>query len=371
MRILYLSSATDTLGNHNHKFLKALVDNGYDTHLVSYHPLPIAKNIQEIKGLKIYHFPPKIIKKPFYFNRIFHFKRLLRSIKPDIIHSGNLFNESFLAALSQFHPVLVMPFGSDILIYPQKYKIFKSINKFIFLKVDWVTCDAEFVKKRIIADYKFDRDKITVFPWGIELDLFNSNIISNDIRKKLGWEDNIVLIMNRHFEPVYDHDTLINSFRLSIKNNHNLRLLLVGDGSGRNRIEKLIIEYELKNYINMTGKVSRKKMVELLNASDIYISTSKSDGTSVSLLEAMACKKPVIVSNIPVNREWIKNNENGFLVNVGDERMFSDSIIKLSKNMMLQKSMGEKNRRIALEKADWKVNFKKLQGIYNILKNLN
>ena len=95
MKILYLSSATDTLGNHNHKFLKALVDVGYDVHLVSYHPLPIATNIRNIVGLKIYHFPPMLIIKPFYFNRLFHFRKLLSIIKPDLIHSCNLFNESF------------------------------------------------------------------------------------------------------------------------------------------------------------------------------------------------------------------------------------------------------------------------------------
>jgi len=84
-------------------------------------------------------------------------------------------------------------------------------------------------------------------------------------------------------------------------------------------------------------------------------------------MEAMACNKPVIVSDIPCNREWIINNDNGFLANVGDERMFSDYIIRLSKDILLQKSMGEKNGRIALERADWKINFQKLQNIYNIL----
>jgi len=367
MKILYLSSATDTLGNHNHKFIKALVESGYDVHLVSYHPLPIAKNIQEIKGVKIYHYPPKLIKKPLYFNRIFHFRKIIKKIRPDIIHSGNLFNVSFLAALSGFHPLLVMPFGSDVLILPQKYRIIKLINKFVFSRADWVTCDAEFVKNHIINDYKFDSNKITVFPWGIELDLFHPKNIYHSIREKLKWENNIILIMNRHFESVYDHETLIKAFYISKDKNPKLRLLLVGDGALKEKTKNLILKYGLEKYVYMSGRVSREKMVELLNESDIYISTSISDGTSISLLEAMACNKPVIVSDIPCNREWIINNDNGFLANVGDERMFSDSIIRLSKDILLQKSMGEKNGRIALERADWKINFQKLQNIYNIL----
>ena len=100
---------------------------------------------------------------------------------------------------------------------------------------------------------------------------------------------------------------------------------------------------------------------------DIYISTSISDGTSVSLLEALACKKPVIVSDIPCNREWVTNGVNGFMANVGDYKMFSNYIVKLSKDIALQNSMGEKNYSIALDRADWNKNFNKLEQIYSNL----
>ena len=367
MKILYLSSANESLGNHHHKFLQALVNAKYDVHLVSYHPLPVAQNIIDIDGLNIYHYPPKFIKEALFFNRVLHFKKVLRKIKPDILHSGNVLNISFLAALSGFHPLLVMPNGSDVLIYPKKYKSVRLINNYVFSKTDWVTCDAEYVKKRIVIDYKYNSNKITVFPWGIELDIFKESHIENSLRKKLGWEDKIVLISNRHFEPVYDHKTLVEAFKLALVKNSDLRLLLVGDGKVREDIRELINEYGLGKYIYLTGRISREEMAHRLNEADVYITTSISDGTSVSLLEAFACKKPVIVSDIPCNREWIKDGENGFLAKVGDIQMFSKHIVNLGSDKTLQSKMGKFNGDLAKEKADWVKNYQKLEIIYNSL----
>lgn len=367
-RILYLSSANDQLGNHHHKFLKALVEAKYDTHLVSYHPLPIAENILKIDGLKVYHYPPKYIKKALFFNRLFHFRSLLKKINPDILHSGNVTNISFLAALSGFHPLLVMPNGSDVLIFPDKYKIVNAINKFVFSRADHVTCDAEYVKSKIIHDYNYKENQITTFPWGIELDTFKViNIEKNSIRKKLGWENKIVLISNRHFENVYDHKTLINAFRLAFLKNDNLRLLLVGDGKLLDSIKELVDKFNLNDFVHFTGRINRKEMVMLLNESDIFITTSLSDGTSVSLLEAFACKMPVIVSEIPCNKEWIDNGNNGFFAQPGDFKTFSDYILELSLNNKLRKSMAEINYTLAIEKADWVKNFNKLKVIYSDL----
>ena len=368
MRILYLATAKE--GNfHNHKFLISMVKSGYDVNLVSYHPQPVARNIQEIKGIKIYHYPPKLLKKSLFFNKVFHFKKVIKMIKPDILHSVNVTNVSFLAALTGFHPHLVMPMGSEILIYPAKNKLVKIINNFVFSKADWVTCDAEYVKSKIIIDYKYDKNKITVFPWGIELDMFQTSNSKNILREKLGWADKTIIVMNRHFEMVYDHVTMIKAFRLSIRENNGLRLLLIGGGYLKEKISELISEFKLDEYVFMTGRVSRDEMVLLLNESDIYLSTSISDGTSVSLLEAFACNKPVIVSDIPCNREWVKNGKNGYLANIRDEFDFSDAIIKLSKDLNLQKSMGKQNGIIARDKADWSKNFKKLELIYNTIFN--
>ena len=111
-------------------------------------------------------------------------------------------------------------------------------------------------------------------------------------------------------------------------------------------------------------------MAEYYNASDIYVSTSLSDGTSVAMLEAMACGLPVVVSDVPSNYEWIDNGINGYIITRKDSSVLAERIIKLLNNENLQQEMGQRNLQIAKERADWEKNFDILEGIYqNLVSN--
>ena len=113
-------------------------------------------------------------------------------------------------------------------------------------------------------------------------------------------------------------------------------------------------------------------MPKYLAISDIYISASFSDGTSVSLIEAMSMSKPVIVSDIASNKEWISDNHNGYLCSPGNSYDISLKIAKLLKNKEKQKKFGENNLRIARKTADWKVNTDKLHKLYTkMIKNVS
>ena len=89
------------------------------------------------------------------------------------------------------------------------------------------------------------------------------------------------------------------------------------------------------------GRVPHDRMPELLTQTDIYVSTSLSDGTSVSLLEAMASGVFPIVTDIPSNREWINDGENGFLVPAGKEINLADRIIGTIRNEGLMEKASE------------------------------
>jgi glycosyltransferase involved in cell wall biosynthesis len=108
-------------------------------------------------------------------------------------------------------------------------------------------------------------------------------------------------------------------------------------------------------------------MPAYLNASDLYVSSSLSDGTSLSLLEAMACGLPVVVTDVPAILEWVVNGENGLVVPRRSIDELAEAIIYLLQREDVRKEMGEKNIAIAKERADWDKNFKKLEDIYETL----
>lgn len=368
MKILYLSPARDNLGSHDYRFLKAITDKGLEVHLVSYHWGDIDPRIRAIKNLKITHNRPRFFKKiqgVFYPHRIFHFKRLLREESPDVIHSGNVWNHSFFAALSGFHPLLVMPFGSDILIHPKKYPPLRWLTKFAVSRADMITCDADNVKSDIMITYGYPENRIIVFPWGVEHDIFNPSSGDDKLRREIGWDENVILIMNRHFEPVYGIKYFVRALKKVLHECPEVRVLMVGEGSLLESTKNTISGMGLDDKVHFTGRISQMRMANLLRISDIYVSSSVSDGTSVSLLEAMACGKPIICSDLTANLAWVKNDDNGIVFRSTDVQDLESAIIKLVKNLDQRISMGERNLKIARKKADWKKNVDLLISMYS------
>ena len=101
------------------------------------------------------------------------------------------------------------------------------------------------------------------------------------------------------------------------------------------------------------------------------MSTSKSDVSSLSLLEAMACGLPMVVSDVPAICEWVKDGENGYVVPRNKVNPISEKILKLFNDLNTARKMGEINLQIAKERADWNKNFLKLERIYNNMSNIN
>lgn len=91
------------------------------------------------------------------------------------------------------------------------------------------------------------------------------------------------------------------------------------------------------------------------------------DGTSTSLLEAMACGLPVVVTDIPSIMEWVEEGYNGYLVPRRDSVSLAAKIVQLLRDEKMQERMGRRNLRIAQVKADWDRNFEKLEEMYQLL----
>jgi glycosyltransferase involved in cell wall biosynthesis len=98
---------------------------------------------------------------------------------------------------------------------------------------------------------------------------------------------------------------------------------------------------------------------------DIYISPSHVDGSSVSLMEALACGLPCLVSDIPGNKEWINEGVNGWLFHDGDANDLAQKIWQAIKNRKFFKKMGEAAHKTTEHRANWSKNFGKLLETYD------
>ena len=361
MKILYLTSIGGIL---DYRFLKMRAGD-YDVLALHYCSSELIGEIQDIKGLKIISKKPLVRSFPLL-SEYFHFKKCVAEFKPNIIHSGYVWQVGILPALLNFHPHLSMPWGSDILTEPDRHFLIKSITRKTIRQSDHIQCDAEFVKQKMIADYKVSPEKITVFPWGIDLDIFKP-ADKTECRKQLKLDGNaFVVIFNRALENIYGIENLLEGFRDFAKNKNDVKLLLVSGGSKSDFVKEFIRSNQLEQKIEFVGRVPNDKLPVYLNASDVYLSTSLSDGTSLSLLEALACGLGIIVTDVPAIREWV-NSDNGIIARVKDSASITASLETYYNNRDLVKVHGDQNLKIAAEHCNWDTNYGYLKKIYSDL----
>ncbi|WP_144392664.1 glycosyltransferase [Pleionea sediminis] len=125
-----------------------------------------------------------------------------------------------------------------------------------------------------------------------------------------------------------------------IKSN-NVVLKFVGDGPEFESLKKLVSKLGLTEKVELLGH--RDDVQELLNAADIFLLNSETEGLSCSIIEAMASSLPCIVSDVGGNRELIKSDVNGYLYQKDDIQELSDRVVKLIKNNELRIKMGEQS----------------------------
>lgn len=361
MKVLYVSSNG---GIHDYRFLKKLVED-YEVLFLHYASGEIIDEIDKLDHLQIISKKPAFRSLPLLSEKG-HFKKVVNEFKPDIIHSGYVWQVGILAAGSGFHPHLSMPWGSDILIEPDKSYFKRRLVRRVMESCDHIQCDAEFVKQKIITDYGKHEEDITVFPWGIDLELF-SRKEKSEARRQLNLDlDKFIILFNRHFEPVYGVTYLLEAFTMFSEGKSDVEMLMLSEGSGKTEALRYITEKGLDDKIRILGRVPNRDLPLLLSASDIYVSPSLSDGTSLSLLESMACGTGLVVTDVPAIKEWV-TEENGIMAARGDSRSLAEAMEKYYSSPELVKSHGERNTFIAAERANWDKNYMKLKEIYSKL----
>lgn len=360
MRICFLSNAKSL---HTYRWIHYFADQGHEIHLLSYEEFPF-KPLNNLIVYKMTSLIPEKMGRLTFLNTFinpFHVKKLIRSINPDILHAHFMTDYGLLGYFVHFHPYIITLWGSDILIGPKK--IFNKImTKFILNSSNLVTCDSNAIKNECLK-YIEHPEKVEIIQWGVDLSMFREN--RNRRRETI----NITLLSNREFEPNYNIDSIIQSIPYIIEKYPNVRYILKNFyGKKEPELRKLASSLNVTKYIEfITKKMDDNELPEMLYRADIFISVPSSDGSSMALLEAMACGLPVIVSDIPANHEWITHGWNGFFVPVRNPEKLAGSIIQLIEKPDLMQMFGKRNAQIIRDRADRTKHMAHMENLYQQL----
>ena len=357
MRLLYFS---DNISDHNRRFLEGLsqakhevwfLDPTCDRLPANWLPdgvhwvQPKQKLQRELSPSECAEFLPE-------------FQSCLKLIQPDLVQAGPTHNCGYLTALSNFHPWLLTSWGSDILDQVDQGSEWKKATQLALSLADGFFFDCDAVRRKAKQLASVPDDRVVQFPWGIKRGSFapeGARLAEEDFVREPG---TTVFLSTRSWEPIYGIDVLLEAFRQAFHVDSSLRLLLLGGGSKAGRVKNFIDTHSLRDAIRIPGHVNRADMPKWFRAADVYVSCARSDGTSVSLLEAMATGLPVVVTDIPSNREWVVEDHNGWLAPANSAEKFADRFLRAARLETQQRRLFfERNQQIVGERADWDRNF--------------
>ena len=364
MKLIYFSLAYST---HDYRFLKAISDSGHEVYFVQ-----LEGNQRQVESRTVPENVNQIIwkggREPFKWSKLLSltldFKRLVKEIKPDLIHAGPIQTCAFIAVLSGFRPILTMSWGFDLMDDVHKGWIWEFATRYTLKRSSFFTSDANVTRDKAVA-YGMNPEKTIVFPWGVDLDRFLPK------KEEAGKKETFTLFCNRSWETRYGVDVLAHAFVKVAQQKDNVDLILLGGGSQGNAIRKILINGGVVDRVTFGGQISQNDLPNWYHQADLYISPSHVDGSSVSLMEALACGLPCLVSDISANKEWVFENENGWLFKDGDANHLAEKIIAAMNQREKLHQIGRAGRTVAEKRADWKKNAEALMNVYRNLGEKN
>lgn len=281
-------------------------------------------------------------------------KRLVKGIDPDLVNAHFVPNYGLIGVLLGVRPLVISTWGSDVLVSPGKSWLHKLRAEYVLKRADLVTTDAS-VSAEAVCQLGVPREKVITYPMGVKRNL---------TRRQSKKEKPYLLVMsNRKLEPLYDLATLVQAIPPVIQQaKRDVRFVIVGEGSQRSHLLNLAVKLKVENHVEFKGIVSPEKLSEYYQDSDIYVSTSLSDSTSVSLLEAVNFGLIPIVTDIPGNKEWIEDGKNGFLFPKSDHKALAERIVLAINEPARRPDFRERNQAIISGRAIWEDNMKAIEA---------
>jgi glycosyltransferase involved in cell wall biosynthesis len=262
---------------------------------------------------------------------------------------------------SQYDLIVAAPLTRPISVIPSNIQIpivgislaydLNSVSDKVALSANlqecsFIICDCQYICDKIINEYGINDKRVGVIAYGCDLDLF--------VEKSPKTFNEQNLLVTRNWFPTHSNRIVIDALLRFHNQGINLKCTFVGDGPELQESKKELIEKSINTNFSFLGSKSPIEISRLMETHEIYISASQSDGSSVSLMEALASGMICVVSNFPSNLEWIKDRYSGFLFQNGSEESLANTLKEvLALNPQTLATIAERARKIAAEKANW------------------
>lgn len=361
VKILLLS---DTYSEHTEKWALGLAEQGFQIGLFSFNKASYPW--YEHPNITVFFEPDKKINaesnltKLAYIKYVTVLKRIIKQFKPDILHAHYATSYGLVGALSGFRPFIISAWGTDVMKFPQKNFVAKSILKYNFKNADVLCATSETIKTHIGA---VSSKTVEVIPFGVDTQHFKKKKTDSPYSSS-----EFVIGSIKPLESLYHIDVLLKSFASVYSRFSNARLLIIGEGSEKNTLEKQAEALGIHEVVRFTGRIPFSEVNHYFNQLNALVNISQYESFGVSVIEAMACEVPVIVSDTGGLKEIVYDDSVGIKVPVNDVDATTKAIEELIQSPEKCAELGKNGRQLVLQKFDWQLNLDQMITIYKKLK---
>ena len=200
---------------------------------------------------------------------------------------------------------------------------------------------------------------ITFLPWGIDLDAFTPTGSRIDLASlQLDPMARVVLSLRAH-EELYRVGDIVEGFAEISEFEPDLALVIGHSGSLTPALRARVEELGLSDRVRFIGTINESELAPWLRTAACYVSASEVDGTSVTLLQAMACETPVVVSETPGNLGWIDDGKTGSTFATGSIAGLASALMTVFASNT--ESSVKAARSLVVEQANWHQNISRLE----------
>lgn len=333
---------------------------------VAYSEAVPAPELVEALGIKTFHIP---MKSPYDLVAAEKVAALCRELRINAVHT-HFIRERYISALSRFFGNKARLIYTSHVVVPKSMTL-KLTNRIVNRMEDNIIAVCHAGREQMLTE-KLDAGKIVVIHNGVDVDYWRNDAAST-IRKELGINDvDFVVTSAGRFTDVKGHGFLIESVKrlkeLAGENRTSkFKVVLVGEGELLEDCRKQAESLGLSGDIIFAG--FRTDMKNILHGSNLYVSSSKSEALSMSIIEALASGLPVVATDVGGTSEVVNEQNNcGTLVEYGDVEGFARAIFKFMQDREFYNTIRENAYRTAREKFSLD---KMVMETYNLYKTGN
>ncbi len=285
-------------------------------------------------------------------------RRIIHRIQPDVLHVHQVAGGGWVGAVAGYHPFIVTAWGSDLLLGPRRSWIQRQLARWVLQRADYVTCVSQSLAQAA-RSLGADPSHLEVAPWGVDRDIFRPAADKEALRARLGLGSGPIVLSIRAIQDVYNPLDVARAIPRVLDQVPGTQFIIRTYNCDQNllaQFKDIVREHQVAEAVQYIGDLPDEQAIaDLYRVADVVVSVPASDGAPSSVLEALACGAVPVLSDVPSLHEWVRHEQEGLFVPIGDVAAISTAVVRLLTDKALQNRLCTNASLLIRQRADSKV----------------